>query len=311
MVKRSILLIFIIVVSGLLSGCTMDAPREKTTATYEVIDSQGVTLKLNQKPQHIVSLTLCSDEILLSLIDKSRLASCTSRATDRGISNVAEQAQDVPTLISKSVEAIIALHPDLVIAADWLPVELIDSLREVGLNVYVYQTPSTITEVKALIVEFSKVVDETEKGIAIVKEMDEVLEKVQADVKQIPQDKRKVVMALSFMGCYGGKGSILDDIDKNAGVINGATLAGLEKNDTLAKEQLIAINPDVIMVPTWDYEGKDTEQFKQDILNDPALATVKAVKNKQLIQVADKYTYCTSQYVVYGVRDLAKAVYQQ
>jgi iron complex transport system substrate-binding protein len=289
----------------------MDAPREKITAIDEVVDSQGITLKLDKKPQHIVSLTLCSDEILFSLIDKSRFASCSSRVTDLGISNIAENAQELPQLSSKSVEAIIALQPDLVIAADWLPVELIDSLREVGLNVYVYQTPSTITEVKALIAEFSKVVGETEKGIAIVKEMDEVLEKVQADVKQIPQDKRKVVMALSFMGCYGGKGSILDDIDKNAGVINGATLAGLEKNDTLAKEQLIAINPDVIMVPTWDYEGKDTEQFKQDILNDPALATVKAVKNKQLIQVADKYTYCTSQYVVYGVRDLAKAVYQQ
>ncbi len=310
MVKRSILWILIVLVSGLLSGCNMDTPREKTTAAYEVVDSQGTVIKLDKKPQHIVSLTLCSDEILLSLIDKNRLASCTSRATDRGISNVAEQAQDVPKLSSKSIEAIIALQPDLVIAADWLPVELIESLREVGLNVYAYKTPSTITEVESLVEEFSKVVGETEKGIAIVKEMDEVLTKVQDDVKQILQDKRKVVMALSFMGCYGGKGSILDDIDKNAGVINGAVLAGLGKNDTLAKEQMVAINPDVIMVPTWDYEGKDTEKFKQDILNDPALSTIKAVKNKRLIQVADKYTYCTSQYVVYGVRDLAKAVYK-
>lgn len=310
MVKRSILLILIIVLTGLFSGCNMDEPKQKTTAAYEVVDSQGVILKLDKKPQHIASLTLCSDEILLSLIDKSRFASCTSRVTDHGISNIAENAQDLPKLSSKSVEAIVALQPDLVIAADWLPVELIDSLREVGLNVYVYKTPSTIVEVKSLISELSKVVGETEKGIAIIKEMDEVLTKVQADVKQIPQDKRKVVMALSSMGCYGGKGSILDDIDKNAGVINGAALAGLEKNDTLAKEQMIAINPDAIMVPTWDYEGKDTEQFKQDILNDPALSTIKAVKNKRLIQVDDKYTYCTSQYVVYGVRDLAKAVYK-
>lgn len=310
MVKRSILLILILVLTGLFSGCNTDEPKEKTTAAYEVVDSQGVTLKLDKKPQHIASLTLCSDEILLSLIDKSRFASCTSRATDHGISNIAENAQDLPKLSSKSVEAIVALQPDLVIAADWLPVELIDSLREVGLNVYVYKTPTTIVEVKSLISELSKVVGETEKGIAIVKEMDEVLTKVQADVNQIPQDKRKVVMALSFMGCYGGKGSILDDIDKNAGVINGAALAGLEKNDTLAKEQMIAINPDAIMVPTWDYEGKDTEQFKQDILNDPALSTIKAVRNKRLIQVDDKYTYCTSQYVVYGVRDLAKAVYK-
>lgn len=310
MVKRSILLILIIVVSGIFSGCNMGDTKEKTTLTYEVVDSQGVTLKLNKKPQHIASLTLCSDEILLSLIDKSRFASCSSKATDSGISNVAENAQDLPKLSSKSVEAIVALQPDLVIAADWLPVELIDSLREVGLNVYVYKTPSTITEVKSLIAEFSKVVGETEKGVAIVKEMDEVLTKVQDDIKQTPHDKRKVVMALSFMGCYGGKGSILDDIYKNAGVINGAALAGLEKNDTLAKEQMIAINPDAIMVPTWDFEGKDTEQFKQDILNDPALSTIKAVKNERLIQVDDKYTYCTSQYVVYGVRDLAKAVYK-
>lgn len=309
MIKRSIVWSIIILCSIFIHGCNFQDATIHENDGYQVVDSQGIKIKLETKPQRIVSLTLCSDEILLSLLDEKRLAACSSRAADYGISNIAAQAQDIPVLSSKSVEGVLACRPDLVIASDWLPAELIDSLREVGLQVYVYKTPATIAEVKTLVMKFGELVGEEERSKSVVEEMNAILSKVQEKVNKISAHERKVVMALSFMGCYGGKGSMLDDIYKYAGVVNGAAIAGLEKNDVLAKEQLVAVNPDLIMIPTWDYEGKGIENFKQEVIDDPAFSTVKAVKNKQLIQVEDKYTYCTSQYVVYAVRDLIEVVY--
>jgi len=309
--KCKIIIVLLLSLVGLIfSGCGNEVHLEQNDG-YKVVDSNGQVLELLHKPQHIVSLTLGSDEILLSLVDKSRLASVSSLATNPSISNVAVEAEGIPMLQNKSIEAILAKNPDLIIVGDWLPDDFIVSLRELKLPVYVYKTPQTIAEARTLVLDMGSIVGEIEKSKKIVADMDGVLAQITNKVKLIPENQKKMVMALSFMGCYGGKGSMLDDIYKNAGVINGAALAGLEKNDTLAKEQLVAMKPDILMIPTWDYEGKDIRKFKNDILTDPALQTVPAVQNHNLIQIDDKYTYSTSQYVVYAVKNIFEAVYRK
>ena len=58
-----------------------------------VTDANGDAMTLENPPQRIVSLTLGSDEILLSLVDKSRIVSLTRYADDEGISNIAAEAK--------------------------------------------------------------------------------------------------------------------------------------------------------------------------------------------------------------------------
>ena len=309
--KRNIIMVLLFSIAWLIFiGCGNEFHLEQNTG-YKAVDSHGQALELLHKPQHIVSLTLCSDEILLSLVDKSCLASVSSLAANPSISNVAVQAGGVPMLENKSIEAILAKNPDLIIVGDWLQDDFIVSLRELNVPVYVYKTPQSITEVRSLVLDMGTIVGETEKSKKIVAEMDGVLDQTTNKVKLIPENQKKMVMALSSMGCYGGKGSMLDDIYKNAGVINGAALAGLEKNDTLAKEQIVAMKPDILMIPTWDYEGKDIREFKHNILIDPALQQVPAVMNQKFIQIDDKYTYSTSQYVVFAVKNIFEAVYEK
>jgi len=309
--NRKIIMVLLLSITCIMFiGCGNTVQVEQNVG-YKVTDSNGQVLEMLHKPQHIVSLTLCSDEILLSLVDKSCLASVSSLATNSSISNVAAQAGALPMLENKSIEAILAKNPDLIIVGDWLPDDFIVSLRELNLPVYVYKTPQSIAEVRSLVLDMGIIVGETEKSKKIVADMDGVLAQITNKVKLIPENQKKMVMALSFMGCYGGKDSMLDDIYKNAGVINGAALAGLEKNDTLAKEQIVAMKPDILMIPTWDYEGRDIREFKNDILTDPALQQVPAVINQQFIQIDDKYTYSTSQYVVYAVKNIFESVYEK
>lgn len=307
---KIIMVLLFSLVLMILSGCGNEVKLEQND-DYKAVDSHGQVLEMLHKPQHIVSLTLCSDEILLSLVDKSCLASVSSLATNSSISNVAVQAEGLPMLENKSIEAILAKNPDLIIVGDWLPDDFIVSLHELNLPVYVYKTPHSIAEVRTLVLDMGIIVGETEKSKKIAAEMDGVLAQTTNKVQLIPENQKKMVMALSFMGCYGGKGSMLDDIYKNAGVINGAALAGLEKNDILAKEQIVAMKPDILMIPTWDYEGKDIREFKNNILTDPALQQVPAVMNQKFIQIDDKYTYSTSQYVVYAVKNIFEAVYEK
>ncbi|MDL2280616.1 ABC transporter substrate-binding protein [Selenomonadales bacterium OttesenSCG-928-I06] len=303
-----LILAAIICFSLLLSGCSKNAitPQE---GQYKVTDSRGKVIKLNNPPVRIVSLTLCSDEILLELVSKDRIVAFTNLSKDAGISNIVEESKAVFKLPNQNAETIISLKPDIIIAADWHSQDLIKILEEIGLNVYVYKTPDTIEEVKGLIIDLSQAVDSLAKGKELVRDMELRLSNCQNKVKDIPVKERKTIIALSPMGCYGGTGSMLDDIYKNSFVINGASLLGISKDGYLSKEQLVSVNPDVIMISTWAYEDDSYNNLEEEISNDSALKTVNAVKNRSFIKIDSKYTYATSQYVVFAVENIIREVY--
>ena len=49
-----------------------------------------------------------------------------------------------------SVERIMALKPDLVILGDWWTPGCIQTIRDMGISVYVYKTPYTVADIKKL-----------------------------------------------------------------------------------------------------------------------------------------------------------------
>jgi iron complex transport system substrate-binding protein len=298
----------------LLGGCGVNPfPQpDKPSVAYEVIDSQGNVIKLVQKPQRIVSLTLGTDEIVLGLVPIERITALTYLADDPGISNVAEQAKKIPKKVKANPEEIIALQPDLLIIADWQPIDLIQTIREAGIPVYVYKTPSTIMDVKQVIQEIAHVVGEEESGKQIVTRMDRQLSIVATALEKVIPEQRKTVVQFSLMGGSGGKGSLFDDICQYASVVNGAAKVGVGMNSLMSKEQVVQANPDVFILPTWDYTGKrDLNQFKAEIQDDPAFQTLTAIKQQQLFMMPDRHLTCSSQYIVQGVADIARVTYPQ
>jgi len=131
-----ILLLLCLIIS---SGCSF-TQQEKVSDTdrYEVTDSQGVALTLPHKPKRIVSLSIATDEMLMELVSVERIAALTYLADDSSISNIKEEAKLVQNKIRANAETVIALQPDLVLIADWHPVELVQVMREAGLPVYVF-----------------------------------------------------------------------------------------------------------------------------------------------------------------------------
>ncbi|QDR79111.1 ABC transporter substrate-binding protein [Sporomusa termitida] len=298
----------------LTTGCG-NSPREQTPPPlggYSVTDSHGYVAKLAHKPQRLVSLTIGTDEMLTGLVPAERIAALTYLADDSSISNISETAKQVPGKIRANAESVVAMSPDLVITADWQAIELIQSIRDVGIAVYVYKTPNNIAEVKQVISELAHVVGEEAAGARIIADMEAELLATGRIIEQVPPDKRQVVVNYSLMGGMGGKGSMFEDLCRYAGVIDGAASVGLNKDGLLAKEQIIKINPDILLTPDWDYTGKtDFKQFATDLENDLALRQIKAIANKKLVQIPDRYVYSTSQYIVYGVSRMAKAAYPQ
>ena len=86
------------------------AAAEATTAESQgfprtITDGLGNEVTIPQQPQRIVSLTLATDEILLSLVDTARVRGVTYLAGDSMWTNVSEIARQVEHTVQSPIRS--------------------------------------------------------------------------------------------------------------------------------------------------------------------------------------------------------------
>ncbi len=307
--------------SVLLVGCgaktqAPSASPEASTA-YTVTDDAGRKLSFAKKPSRIVSLTYGTDEILTEVVDTKRIQAYSRWAGDNEISFITkEQAQKVGCKVHDSLENILKLEPDLVVASIATSNELVQSLEHMGIKVYIARSPHNYQEMCAKIVNLAEAVGEKAKGEALVSKMNERMQALEQRLSKLPDSKRKVAVAFNFTSAMGRRGDLLDNMMTMAHVINGAAAVTPPISEhgsvVISKEMVVGINPDVFLLPTWNFNNKqDIKGYAHAVKNDPAYRNVKAVKNDQIKFVSDKYRYVASQHVVEAIEAIAKAIYPE
>ena len=295
------------------SGCGIKAESDKNKVVYSVTDVTGTVIEFSEKPKRIVSMGIGRDEILLELVEPERIAALTYLADDAGISSVSVKAQVIKGRVQRNnLEAILSYAPDLVVVPDWDGIGFVGQLRSAGIKVYVNKTPNTMQEIKANIAELAAAVGEDEQGYLLQQQMDERLSAIWSKVGKIKPEQRKKIVALSFMGPMGIKGSSFDDMCHYANIINAVENLDIPRNAAFSEEQMLLLDPDIILVPSWDYSGtKNTGEFQRQIMTNEAYQGIKAIRNHQVVQVHDRYLYSTSQYAVNAVEELAAVSYPE
>ena len=274
--------------------------------SFSIINAKGVQTK---KYNHIVSLTLSGDEILLGLVSKNRIAGLSGKINeDKEISNIVDKAKKFPKVESNE-EVLISLNPDLIIAADWITKKIDDIGATIGAKVYYYKTPSNYEEQKKVIRDLANLVEEKENGEKIIKNMDNRLKALQNKIaKNYKGAKPRILMYTSF-GTTSGKNTTFNDMVKLINGVNVVAEAGVDRFKDISKEKIIELNPDIIIVPIakkYDNVSKVSKLFFED----PSLKNIKAVKNKKVYFVQYKDISATSQYMIDNIENLAKVVYQ-
>jgi iron complex transport system substrate-binding protein len=310
--RSSVLIASLILVISLAVPAALSAqsgwPRTLT-------DDTGVAVKIARKPQRIVSLTLATDEILLSLVSKSRLAAVTAFSEDPSVSNVTGQVFDIPQKMSKvNAEVVVALDPDLVFVANWSDAAVVKQLRDAGLPVYLFQSPDTVKEIQGRITAVGRAVGEEAAAASLVKWMDARLAAVAARLAPLPADKRLTVMDYTTWGTSMGASSSWNEMVRCAGLSN--AVADMKTDQygsvTISREAILLLDPDIIMLPGWVYgDAKGSDSFYNGFVNDPAFKGLKAVKQGRVHRMPEPMKTATSQYIVFGIEDLAKYAYPE
>lgn len=289
-------------------------PDTAAVALQTVIDDSGYQLTVPIRPQRIVSLMYSVDEILVELVAIERIKAFSRWADDPEITFItAEQAARVTARAVPYAESLVALQPDLIIASPVTRPEVIKTLRELGIPVYISASPKNIVEVRRRIMNLARAVGAEVAGAQLVKTLDLRLQEVETKVAAITPKQQKCALAFDFVGIIGNRNNLLAEIFRRAQVRNGAQVGIVNVGENrLSSEQVVAVNPDFILLPTWNYDDhSDATQYRQQFIDDPALVNVTAIKQRQVVFVSDRYRYVGSQHVASSIEVLAQTVYPE
>ena len=271
-----------------------------------IVNAKGVQAK---KYNHIVSLTLSGDEMLLGLVPENRIAGLSGKINeDKEISNIVDKAKKFPK-VEGNEEVLMSLEPDLIIVADWLSKRITDIGAITGAKVYFYKTPNSYEEQKKLIRDLANLVEEKENGEKLIKNMDDRLKALQNKITKNYKGAKPRILIYTSFGTTSGKNTTFNDMVKLINGVNVVAEAGIDGFKDISKEKVIELNPDIIIVPIakkYDNINKISKLFFED----PSFRNVKAIKNKKVYFIQYKDITPTSQYMINSIEELAKVVYQ-
>ena len=309
--KKQFIAFFVAVLTVcFLTGCI--ALSKDPTGGYQVTDVEGTVVTFKHKPQRILTVSAGTDELMLGLVEPERMAAINESLADREHTNIPWVCDRIPTVIprSPSVEQIAALHPDLVVVTPWMPRENIDAIRELNVPVLVCKSAATMEDIHDNIRLYAAAVGEAERGEKLIGMMEEKLAEIRTKVAAVPEEKKhKSIALISIMVNYGGAGCTFDELCRCTDSINAKAAAGNRMGQEMTKEQLVAANPDYLFFPSYEDGATNEENYGRQYLEDPSLAQMTAVRERQIGHPWARYVYNLSQNIVYGIQETAWILY--
>lgn len=301
MKQRISIICTIVMMVLLVVGC---GPTQTGTTgtTHQVTDGTGTVVTVANEPKRIVPIGTSTEDIVLSLVDPSRVAAIGTLPN-----NVPDAASKVEKHVKASAESLLSVQPDLVLIPNWMSPDAIGEMRNMQIPVYVYKTPTTVEEAKATIHEIAELLHASDESM--IASMDADLKTVE-DLANKHTGPRPVVAFHSQFGLNGGKGSTFDDMCKYMKVTNAAAELGLGAYDNGTREDLIRMNPDVIIIPSASYTSDGYKPASADQLySDPALQGVKAIANHRVFLVDSAQIMSYSQFMTRAMVSMTQYIY--
>ncbi|MGF1830716.1 ABC transporter substrate-binding protein [Photobacterium angustum] len=281
---------------------------QATTYPLTVMDATQKMVSLDHPPLRVSSKSMFSDQVLIELLPPDHISSLSRLSNDPTYSLIANKLPTTIPLLDLNVERTIANQPDLLIAANWSDPQKVNILRQAGINVYVFNTVYTLADIEKNILMLGKLVNQNQRAQQLVEAMDRKLKQ-----QVIIPKHRLTAVEYTPWGASSNRQSTINTIFEQAGLINAIAATQGEKYGQvpLAKEQLLLINPDVVIVPGTC--GKDTNDssntFRKELLNDPSLQQLNAIKHHKVICLPQALRSTDSQYIVDAIIYLNHHVY--
>ena len=248
-------------------------------------------------PQRIVSMNLCTDQLLLLLVDRSRIASLSYFASDPAYSYLAAQAEGIPANRGQA-EEVLAFAPDLVLTSQFSATLAANLLERLGERVERLGFAATADDVYAQIRQVAELTGTVVKAERLTLDLRAAVGAEQARLRPALQGKSAVFFASN--GFSYGANSLQDAFITSLGMRNVAADAGLYGPAQFPLETLVAADPDFLFT---DPRSALDAQLAHPLLRHPALAALS--RKARVLEVPDTLFQCAGPQLAQAYRALA------
>ena len=280
------------------------------TATFAPItltDALGRSVTLKAPATHIVSLAPSNTEIIFALGAQDRLV---GRDDFSDYPAEAAQIKSVGSLYPNvNAEAIVALEPDLVLAAGITNPDDIKHLEDLGLTVYATSIAKNLDDIYNDIRALGALTGESDAAETLVTGLQARVAAVTtktAAVSEHPIVFYELDATEPSKPWTAGPGTFIDQLISTAGGVNAGNIA-TDQYAQLSLEQLVAQNPDIIVLGSATFGGQTPEL----VAARPGWGDIKAVKDGAVYAFDDNLVSRPGPRVVDGLEQLAKLVHPE
>ena len=271
---------------------------------YKMVDGTSETVILDHKAERIVAVGPNAADLASELAGDSVVASTAAPY---------QSSNGVKQRVALDVKAIAALKPDIVIVEDDDgTTDLVRPLREAGIKVALLRAPKTVKEVEDQTRSVGQLLGRADKAESLITTMMNYIRDTESLRFARRDDPKKTVAVYNENGLYGAPDTLIQDMLKYVNVENAATKAGVKWSYMGKKDDLIMVDPDVIIVPT-DVKapGFNRDAVLNSYYNDPALKNVKAIKNKKVVIISNEAMIAKTYHIGRGIYNMAQFVYER
>jgi iron complex transport system substrate-binding protein len=192
-------------------------------------------------PPRVMSLNLCSDQLVLQLVPADRITSVSWLARDPEESMMAHAAAAVP-INHGAAEEVVRDHPDLVIAGTYATPAARRLLKKLGFPLLEIGATDSFEDISRVTRQVAAAVGESARGERLLAHMDAVLAELNRH-----EDSELRVAAWDSAGFSATPGSLFDTLLLAAGARNVANETGANELGTPDVEGLLASAPALLV----------------------------------------------------------------
>lgn len=271
---------------------------------YKMVDGTSETVILDHKAERIVAVGPNAADLASELAGDSVVASTAAPY---------QSSNGVKQRVALDVKAIAALKPDIVIVEDDDgTTDLVRPLREAGIKVALLRAPKTVKEVEDQTRNVGQLLGRADKAESLITTMMNYIRDTESLRFARRDDPKKTVAVYNENGLYGAPDTLIQDMLKYVNVENAATKVGVKWSYMGKKDDLIKVDPDVIIVPAdVKAQGFNRDAVLNSYYNDPALKNVKAIKNKKVVIISNEAMIAKTYHIGRGIYNMAQFVYER
>ena len=249
-------------------------------------------------PERIVSMGLCTDQIVMLLADPDTILSVHWVTQDAEDSAMWKQAaRYVPN--HGLAEEVLRLRPDMVFADGSNSPLAVAMLKRQGIAVFTVPVADTFGGVRANIRRIAAALGETERGEALVTSFDAALAQTRGSLSDLHY--RSLVYGAN--GFSAGVPSLFDDVLTHLGLVNIAAKPGLSGWVSMTVEDVLRAEPQLLILGEYRMGSPSMANL---VLEHPALATLR--RDRPVVSVPTALWTCGTPYLAQAAQTLRDQV---